>query len=152
MTEEFDWLNQLVLGELLTGSVVPLQPDTLIPVLIKRLACKILELLFVGKRVEVLYWDGGLCLIPLILLLAQLPEPLVDLAFVQLKFSSKLGSLLARRHLALVLSKYFRQNFHLLGILALATINRCCRIMWLQFCCVFPAALDKQWFVFRKLL
>ena len=137
MAKELDGLYKFVFGQLSTSAIAALQPHLIVAVLVESLAHEVLKPLLNWQSTEALHRDR-LGLLLHFFFVTQLPEPLVDLTFTHFELAGQLSSLLARRHLSFILSKYLAHNLHLLRLLALTSLYyhgsciffRTNRILW----------------------
>ena len=119
-----------------TAKFVPPQAN-LISILFQVLVDEHFEFLQDGKFTDIS--GDRLDLFQLFLLLLELPEPLVHLILLQIELLGQNQSLLARRHLTLVLLELAIQHVHLRLVLPIAAIARGSRYLELLINVIFDA-------------
>ena len=117
LAEKFDRCHHLLFGQL-PACAIDAMKCHLIPVLLQWLVDEGLKFLLVAQLRQAL--GDGLWLRSVLLLVLDLPEPLVDLVLSHVELWGQLNSQLSRRHLALMLLEDLPKHVHLLRLLTIA--------------------------------
>lgn len=115
---QLDCCDHFLIGKLATAKLLATKPN-LVPILLQILVDEYVELLHQSEIFDIS--GRRLHLFQLLLLLLELPEPLVNLVLFEAQLFSQQHPLLSRWHLALILLELFVEHVHLLLLLAVAT-------------------------------